>query len=164
MVRGEPRPTRNPTFVNTNITGNGQAAAVVVRGTRSGEPLADLRESLRKLHGSIASRGKSPEIQGSALMRRVVVTGMGMVTPVGNDVESTWAALLEGKSGVGTISLFDARTFPTRIAAEVKDFRLDRYRHDASRWADHSRNTKFALAAAQMAVQRFGPARVTARL
>src|SRR5271165_1059946 len=85
-------------------------------------------------------------------MRRVVVTGMGMVTPVGNDVESTWASLLEGKSGVGLISLFDARTFPTRIAAEVKDFRLDRYRDDAARWSDHSRNGKFALAAAQMAL------------
>jgi 3-oxoacyl-[acyl-carrier-protein] synthase II len=85
-------------------------------------------------------------------MRRVVVTGMGMVTPVGHDLESTWASLLEGKSGVGLISLFDARTFPTRIAAEVKDFRLDRYRDDAGRWADHSRNTKFALAAAQMAL------------
>ncbi|MGZ3300034.1 MAG: beta-ketoacyl-ACP synthase II [Isosphaeraceae bacterium] len=89
-------------------------------------------------------------------MRRVVVTGMGMVTPVGNDVESTWASLLEGKSGVGTISLFDARTFPTRIAAEVKDFRLDRYRDDAGRWANHSRNTKFTLAAAQMAMEDSG--------
>jgi 3-oxoacyl-[acyl-carrier-protein] synthase II len=85
-------------------------------------------------------------------MRRVVVTGMGMVTPVGSDLETTWAALLEGKTGVGPISLFDARTFPTRIAAEVKDFRLEQYRPDASRWVDHSRNTKFALAAAQMAM------------
>ncbi len=89
-------------------------------------------------------------------MRRVVVTGMGMVTPVGLDMESTWGSLLEGKSGVGTISLFDARTFPTRIAAEVKNFRLDRYRDDASRWANHSRNTKFALAAAQMAIKDSG--------
>ncbi|MGO9596449.1 MAG: beta-ketoacyl-ACP synthase II [Isosphaeraceae bacterium] len=85
-------------------------------------------------------------------MRRVVVTGMGMVTPVGKDLESTWAALLEGKSGVGPISLFDARTFPTRIASEVKNFRLENYRDDASRWAEHSRNTKFALAAAEMAM------------
>ena len=61
-------------------------------------------------------------------MRRVVVTGMGMVTPVGRDLETTWSALLEGKSGVGPISLFDARTFPTRIAAEVKDFHLEDYR------------------------------------
>ena len=85
-------------------------------------------------------------------MRRVVVTGMGMVTPVGKDLESTWAGLLEGKSGVGPISLFDARTFPTRIAAEVKNFRLEDYRADASRWAEHSRNSKFALAAAEMAM------------
>ena len=86
-------------------------------------------------------------------MRRVVVTGMGMVTPMGADLESTWSALLAGKSGVGTISLFDARTFPTRIAAEVKDFRLGDYLDDAARWAEHSRNSKFALAAATMAMK-----------
>ena len=60
-------------------------------------------------------------------MRRVVVTGMGMVTPVGRDLETTWSALLEGKSGVGPITLFDSQTFPTRIAAEVRDFRLEDY-------------------------------------
>jgi 3-oxoacyl-[acyl-carrier-protein] synthase II len=89
-------------------------------------------------------------------MRRVVVTGMGMVTPVGRDLEMTWSSLLEGKSGVGPISLFDARTFTTRIAAEAKDFRLEEYRQDAGRWVDHSRNTKFALAAAQMALDDSG--------
>jgi 3-oxoacyl-[acyl-carrier-protein] synthase II len=89
-------------------------------------------------------------------MRRVVVTGMGMVTPMGPDLESIWSALLAGKSGVGTISLFDARTFPTRIAAEVKDFRLGDYLQDASRWAEHSRNTQFALAAASMAMKDSG--------
>src|SRR5262245_35056115 len=89
-------------------------------------------------------------------MRRVVVTGMGMVTPVGRDLETTWSALLEGKSGVGPISLFDARTFPTRIAAEVKGFDLAEYRQDGARWAEHSRNTNFALAAAQMALDDSG--------
>src|SRR5580698_7336456 len=89
-------------------------------------------------------------------MRRVVVTGMGMVTPLGRDLETTWSALLAGKSGVGPISLFDARTFPTRIAAEVPDFRLDEYLPDSSRWAEHSRNSKFALAAAKMAVKDAG--------
>ncbi len=89
-------------------------------------------------------------------MRRVVVTGMGMVTPVGADMESTWSALLAGRSGVGPISLFDARTFPTRIAAEVHDFRVDDYLPDASRWAEHSRNSKFALAAATMAMKDSG--------
>jgi 3-oxoacyl-[acyl-carrier-protein] synthase II len=89
-------------------------------------------------------------------MRRVVVTGMGMVTPLGRDLESTWSALLAGKSGVGPISLFDARTFPTRIAAEVPDFRLDDYLGESARWAEHSRNSKFALAAAKMAVKDAG--------
>ena len=55
-------------------------------------------------------------------MRRVVVTGMGMVTPLGRDLESSWSALQEGRSGVGPISLFDAATFPTRIAAEARAF------------------------------------------
>ncbi|QEH33984.1 3-oxoacyl-[acyl-carrier-protein] synthase 2 [Aquisphaera giovannonii] len=89
-------------------------------------------------------------------MRRVVVTGMGMVTPVGRDMESTWSALLEGKSGVGPITHFDASTFATRIAAEVKDFSLASYRPDGDRWNNHSRNTKFAIAAAQMALDDSG--------
>jgi 3-oxoacyl-[acyl-carrier-protein] synthase II len=89
-------------------------------------------------------------------MRRVVVTGMGMVTPVGRDLESTWSALCAGRSGVGTISLFDARTFPTRIAAEVPDFRLDDYLDDGQRWSEHSRNSKFALAAGTMAMKDSG--------
>ncbi|MBX6313569.1 MAG: beta-ketoacyl-ACP synthase II [Isosphaeraceae bacterium] len=88
--------------------------------------------------------------------RRVVVTGMGMVTPLGRDLETTWKALREGRSGVGPITLFDATTFPTRIAAEVKDFRLADYFDDVRRWHEHSRNTLFALAAAQMAVEHSG--------
>ncbi len=89
-------------------------------------------------------------------MRRVVVTGMGMVTPVGHDLESTWRALLAGKSGVGPITLFESRTFPTRIAAEVKDLRLGDYLADSERWAEYSRNTTFALAAASMAMKDSG--------
>jgi 3-oxoacyl-[acyl-carrier-protein] synthase II len=89
-------------------------------------------------------------------MRRVVVTGMGMVTPIGTDLESTWSALLSGKSGVGPITLFDARTFPTRIAAEVANFRLEDYVDRSDRWIEHSRNSKFALAAASMAINDSG--------
>jgi len=54
--------------------------------------------------------------------RRVVVTGMGTVSPVGNDVPSAWASLREGRGGVGPITLFDASQLPVRIAAEVKGF------------------------------------------
>jgi len=79
-----------------------------------------------------------------------------MVTPLGRDMESTWSALLAGKSGVGPITLFDARTFPTRIAAEVNDFRLEDYVENTARWIEHSRNSKFALAAASMAMHDSG--------
>jgi 3-oxoacyl-[acyl-carrier-protein] synthase II len=89
-------------------------------------------------------------------MPRVVVTGMGMVTPLGRDLDSTWKTLREGKSGVGPITLFDASTFPTRIAAEAKRFDLEEYLPDAERWAEHNRNTRFALAAAKMAMDDSG--------
>src|SRR5215467_210587 len=55
-------------------------------------------------------------------MRRVAVTGLGAVTPIGNDVETTWRSAVEGRSGVDFIRSFDASEFPVRIAAEVKDF------------------------------------------
>jgi len=79
-----------------------------------------------------------------------------MITPVGRDVESTWAALRGGRCGVGPITLFDASTFATRIAAEVPDFDLADYRDDADRWAEHSRTSQFALAAATQAVAHAG--------
>ena len=54
--------------------------------------------------------------------RRIAVTGIGLVTPVGNDRESTWEALLAGRSGGAQIENFDASGFSTTIGAEVKDF------------------------------------------
>lgn len=91
------------------------------------------------------------------MRRRVVVTGIGMVTPIGKDVESTWQALLEGRSGVGQITLFDAATFPTRIAAEIHDFDLKQYIPETSEWSEKlSRNSVFALAASQMALSDAG--------
>jgi 3-oxoacyl-[acyl-carrier-protein] synthase II len=56
------------------------------------------------------------------LKRRVVVTGVGLVTPVGNTVEATWSALMQGRSGVDYIKKFDTEKFPVRFAAEVKNF------------------------------------------
>lgn len=88
--------------------------------------------------------------------RRVVVTGMGMVTPLGRDLEATWESLREGRSGVGPITLFDAESFPTRIAAEVKDFRLETYVENSERWSECNRNSVFAVAAAKMAVSHSG--------
>ena len=85
--------------------------------------------------------------------RRVAVTGIGLVTPVGGDVASTWAALLAGKSGVAPISLFDASGFSTRIAAEVKQCPplTDR---KLAKFANRSHG--FALGAAEEAMRDAG--------
>jgi 3-oxoacyl-[acyl-carrier-protein] synthase II len=88
--------------------------------------------------------------------RRVVVTGMGLLTPVGNDVEGTWEALLAGRSGGGPITQFDAtEDFDCRIAAEVKGFRAEDHldRKEAKRM---DRFTHFAMAASQEAVRQAG--------
>jgi 3-oxoacyl-[acyl-carrier-protein] synthase II len=59
--------------------------------------------------------------------RRVVVTGLGCISPVGNTVSDAWANLLAGKSGIDTISKFDASNFSCKIAGEVRDFDLESY-------------------------------------
>ena len=56
------------------------------------------------------------------MKRRVVVTGLGIISPVGNDVASAWSNIREGRSGIGPVTHFDASTFPTKIAGEVRDF------------------------------------------
>jgi len=82
---------------------------------------------------------------------RVVVTGLGAVTPLGHDVPTTWAAILAGQSGVGPITAFDASDLRAKIAAEVKDFDPTRYlsRRDAKRM---DRFAQFAVVAAREAV------------
>jgi 3-oxoacyl-[acyl-carrier-protein] synthase II len=87
--------------------------------------------------------------------RRVVVTGLGLVSPVGIGVEESWSALVAGKSGIGPITLFDASTFPTRIAGEVKGFDPTKFmdRKEARR---NDRFIHFAMAAADMAVKDSG--------
>ena len=54
--------------------------------------------------------------------KRVVITGLGAVTPIGNDVESFWTSLKAGKCGIGPITHFDTRDYKCKVAAEVKDF------------------------------------------
>ena len=56
------------------------------------------------------------------MKRRVVVTGLGIISPVGNEVDTFWQALLSGKSGIGPLTTFDASAFDSRIAGEVKGF------------------------------------------
>ena len=85
-------------------------------------------------------------------LKRVVVTGLGAVTPLGLSAEETWKNLLAGVSGADTIKQFDASRYKTNFACEVKDF-------DASKWIDRKETRKmdkfcqFALAAATMAIE-----------
>jgi 3-oxoacyl-[acyl-carrier-protein] synthase II len=87
--------------------------------------------------------------------RRVVVTGLGLVTPLGIGVDPTWAAAVAGKSGVGPLTRFDPGKLKTRIAAEVKDF-------DPLQWMDRrearrvDRYVQLAVAATEMAVRMSG--------
>jgi 3-oxoacyl-[acyl-carrier-protein] synthase II len=90
------------------------------------------------------------------MRRRVVITGMGAITPLGHSVASMWQALLEGQSGIGPIRAFDATTFPTKFAAEVKDFDLARHVRDSHRYAHAGPNSRFAAAAAQQALADAG--------
>jgi 3-oxoacyl-[acyl-carrier-protein] synthase II len=88
--------------------------------------------------------------------RRVAITGLGMVTPVGNDVQSTWDAVRMGNSGAGPISLFDASGFSTRIAAEVKGFDDSVLEGDRRLLKFANRSHRFALAAAEQAMRDAG--------
>jgi 3-oxoacyl-[acyl-carrier-protein] synthase II len=88
--------------------------------------------------------------------RRVAITGVGLVTPVGNDVATTWSALLEGRSGVAPISIFDASGFSTRIAAEVKDFDAAALGADRKLLKFANRSHRFALGAAEQAMRDAG--------
>jgi 3-oxoacyl-[acyl-carrier-protein] synthase II len=87
--------------------------------------------------------------------RRVVVTGVGLVTPLGIGVETNWEALMAGRSGIGTITRFDASAFPTRIAGEVRDF-------NPADWIERKEVKKmdlfiqFAMASADQAMRQSG--------
>ena len=84
--------------------------------------------------------------------RRVVVTGIGAVTPLGNDADTTWIGILEGKSGIGPMTRVNADEYPAKVAAEVKDFNPEVFieKKDARKM---DRFTQFAVASALMAVK-----------
>lgn len=87
--------------------------------------------------------------------RRVVVTGMGIVSPLGNDLASTWDGIVNGRSGIGPVTHFDASDFPTRIAGEIRDF-------DVTRWVSPKDAKKmdpfihYGVAASLMAMEDAG--------
>src|SRR5882672_5596009 len=84
-------------------------------------------------------------------MNRVVITGMGWITPMGHSIEEVWKRLLAGESGIAKTSIFDASTFPTSISAEVKNFDLKSHVSDLRLHQGVGRNTSFALAACTQA-------------
>lgn len=90
------------------------------------------------------------------MRRRVVVTGVGCINPMGNDVETVWAGLKEGRSGVGPLTVFDPAGFPTRIAAEIKNFDIRKIVDDPDNWKYRARHTCFAAGAARQAIDASG--------
>jgi 3-oxoacyl-[acyl-carrier-protein] synthase II len=81
---------------------------------------------------------------------------MGAITPLGHSARELYHAQLEGRNGVGPITLFNASRFPTTFAAEVKEFDLARHVREPERWVDCGANTRFALAAAEQAMAEAG--------
>ena len=87
--------------------------------------------------------------------KRIVVTGMGAITPLGNDVETFWQGLLAGRSGIRKVTAFDPEAYPCKVGGEVQDF-------NAEDWMDpkdtkrNDRYTQFAVAATRMAMQQAG--------
>src|SRR5437763_3978256 len=88
--------------------------------------------------------------------RRVVITGMGVVTPVGNDLETFWGNLRKGVSGIGRIQAFDTTGYDCQIAGEVRNFEPKNYFRNAKDVRRTDRYTHLAMAAAKMAMQDSG--------
>jgi 3-oxoacyl-[acyl-carrier-protein] synthase II len=87
-------------------------------------------------------------------MRKVVVTGIGLVTPLGNDVKTSWNNLINGKNGIGKITSFDVSRYDTKIAAEVKNFSLENVHPKEKRKMDLF--VQFALKATEEAIKDSG--------
>jgi 3-oxoacyl-[acyl-carrier-protein] synthase II len=87
---------------------------------------------------------------------RVVITGMGVITPLGHSVEELFKSQIEGRSGAGRITSFNARRFPTNFAAQVKNFDLKAFVADCGRWQHSGVNSRFSAAATQLALQDAG--------
>ncbi len=90
------------------------------------------------------------------MRRRVVVTGVGLINPMGHDVKTVWDGLQNARSGVGYTTLFDASGFPTKIAAEVKNWDIASAVPDPENWRNRGRHTRFAVGAAVQAVRGSG--------
>jgi 3-oxoacyl-[acyl-carrier-protein] synthase II len=90
------------------------------------------------------------------MRRRVVVTGMGCITPLGHTVDEIWDSMMASKSGIDWITHFDASKFPTKFASQVKNYNLAKYVDNPERFEHAGRNIHFAIGAARQAVDASG--------
>src|SRR4051794_30751942 len=90
------------------------------------------------------------------MRRRVVITGIGCINPMGHDVETVWSGLKESKSGVARTTVFDATKFPTKISAEVKNWDIAETGEDPAKWKLRGRHSRFAGGAAKQAIGSSG--------
>ncbi len=90
------------------------------------------------------------------MAERVVITGMGVVCPLGNDVETLWQAMLAGKSGMAKTTIFDASTFPSTFSAEVKNYDLAKYTKKPKLHKHSNRGSGFAIGATVQACRQAG--------
>jgi 3-oxoacyl-[acyl-carrier-protein] synthase II len=90
------------------------------------------------------------------MRRRVVITGIGCVTPLGVEIETIWRRLLAGDSGIGYTTLFDASNFPTKISAEVRNWDISEVGENPEDWKYQGRHTHFAVGAAKKAMADSG--------
>jgi len=93
---------------------------------------------------------------GKEKKQRVVITGMGIVCPLGHDVEGVWVGMLSGKSGMAKTTIFDASTFPSTFSAEVKDYDFRKYVKNPERHKDSNRGSGFVIGATVQACKQAG--------
>ena len=87
---------------------------------------------------------------------RVVITGMGLICPMGHDVETVWQGILQGKNGIANTTVFDASTFPTKFGAEVKGYDVKDFTENPALHEKINRGTSFAIGATGQACKQAG--------
>ncbi|MHC4739090.1 MAG: beta-ketoacyl-[acyl-carrier-protein] synthase family protein [Planctomycetota bacterium] len=90
------------------------------------------------------------------MTERVVITGMGIVCPLGHDIETLWQAMMEGKSAMAKTTIFDASTFPSTFSAEVKDYKPSKYTNNPNLHKDANRGSGFVIGATAQACRQAG--------
>src|SRR5699024_3409723 len=96
---------------------------------------------------------RSSDLRGKTMdKRRVVITGVGAVTPLGNDAQTLWDGVVQGKSGIDYITKVDKEAFPVHVAAEVKDFDLLQFMYKKDKRKMYY-FTQYVVAASKMAVE-----------